>query len=272
MDSSLERLEDLLIRRSLEGIDETAARELRRLIAKHPQIDVEAFDRAAAAISVARVPVVAEMPARLYASIEAAGIAMVAQNCADTNRRTETRRSSGALESASKPGRRRANPALPRFALWVVAAASLVAAIIAWWPADLSDPQAVFAERRESLIAAGARAASWTATDEVTAAAAAGDVVWDDGRQEGYMRIVMLSANDPQAFQYQLWIFDAERDDRYPVDGGTFDVPPESGEIIVPIRAKLPVGRAAVFAITVERPGGVVVSDRQRIALIAEFG
>jgi hypothetical protein len=34
----------------------------------------------------------------------------------------------------------------------------------------------------------------------------------------------------------------------------------------------LPVGEAVLFAITVERPGGVVVSSRERIALVAQPG
>lgn len=84
------------------------------------------------------------------------------------------------------------------------------------------------------------------------------------------MRFKGLVANDPQVFQYQLWIFDAQRDERHPVDGGVFDVPPGADEVIVPIHAKLPVGQPVLFAITVEKPGGVVVSDRERIALVAK--
>ncbi len=52
---------------------------------------------------------------------------------------------------------------------------------------------------------------------------------------------------------------DPGRDAR-PVDGGVFDITGE-GEVIVPIDAKLPIGTPAVFAITLEQPGGVVVSD-----------
>ncbi len=45
-----------------------------------------------------------------------------------------------------------------------------------------------------------------------------------------------------------------------------------SGEVVVEIDAKLPVAEAALFAITVEAPGGVVVSSRERIALLAQAG
>jgi anti-sigma-K factor RskA len=80
-----------------------------------------------------------------------------------------------------------------------------------------------------------------------------------------------LKSNDPSQSQYQLWIFDANRDDRYPVDGGVFDIPAGgTGEIIVPISARLNIDKVTLFAITVERPGGVVVSDRSRLPLLAK--
>ena len=41
-----------------------------------------------------------------------------------------------------------------------------------------------------------------------------------------------------------------------------FDVDRATGDIVVPIRAKLRVFEPSLFAITVEKPGGVVVSRR----------
>jgi hypothetical protein len=84
------------------------------------------------------------------------------------------------------------------------------------------------------------------------------------------MRLQGLAANDPGVVQYQLWIFDKARDAKYPVDGGVFDV--TGGEVVVPIVAKLHVEQPTLFAVTVERPGGVVVSDRKRIAIVASAG
>ena len=84
------------------------------------------------------------------------------------------------------------------------------------------------------------------------------------------MRFRGLAANDPAVAQYQLWIFDAERDEAYPVDGGVFDVPPEAnGDVVVRIDPRLVVSRAVAFAVTVEQPGGVVVSSRSRLPLLA---
>ena len=111
---------------------------------------------------------------------------------------------------------------------------------------------------------------NWATTEDPTAQGAAGDVIWSADQQEGYMRFRGLAANDPTKFQYQLWIFDSARNTDYPVDGGVFDIPVGADEVIVPITARLPVSDAVLFAITVEAPGGVVVSSRERIALTAQ--
>jgi hypothetical protein len=97
-----------------------------------------------------------------------------------------------------------------------------------------------------------------------------GDVVWSAARQQGFMQFRGLAVNDPSKAQYQLWIFDAERPEAYPVDGGVFDVPENAGgDVLVRIDPRLPISRATAFAITVERPGGVVVSSRERLPLLA---
>jgi anti-sigma-K factor RskA len=83
----------------------------------------------------------------------------------------------------------------------------------------------------------------------------------------GFMRLIGMPINDPLQEQYQLWIIDPLRDDE-PVDGGVFDIA-ESGEVIVPIQAKLHVTKPAAFAITIEKPGGVVVSTQERLPLLA---
>ena len=77
-----------------------------------------------------------------------------------------------------------------------------------------------------------------------------------------------MRVNDPSVEQYQLWIFDKNRDQAFPVDGGVFDVS-STGEVIVPISAKLHVDEPVLFAVTIEAPGGVVVSKRERIVVTA---
>ncbi len=109
----------------------------------------------------------------------------------------------------------------------------------------------------------------WTGTqDNRVVGTVAGEAYFDPTTNEGLLVIEGLAPNDPAREQYQLWIFDAERDERYPVDGGVFNVEPGT-PTRVPVLAKLPVSSPKLFAVTVENPGGAVVSER-RIALIAK--
>jgi len=109
----------------------------------------------------------------------------------------------------------------------------------------------------------------WTGTeDDHVIGPVGGEVCFDASTNDGILVIEGLAPNDPAREQYQLWIFDAARDERFPVDGGVFDVP-KHGRAIIPVVARLPVSKPLLFAVTVEKPGGVVVSDR-RIALVAK--
>jgi anti-sigma-K factor RskA len=100
-------------------------------------------------------------------------------------------------------------------------------------------------------------------------AAVSGDIVWSDERQEGYMRLRGLPANDANKETYQLLIFEDGNLEPHPKDGGVFDVAAD-GEVVIPIDAKLRVREPKVFAITIEKPGGVVVSSREKIAVLAK--
>ena len=126
------------------------------------------------------------------------------------------------------------------------------------------------AEARAELLATAKDVTTlpWTATQDPNATGASGDVVWSASQQRGFMRFKGLLPNDLKTIQYQLWIFDKDRDQAFPVDGGVFDVA-ESGEVIVPITAKLHVDQPVLFAVTIEKPGGVVVSKRERIVVTA---
>jgi hypothetical protein len=110
----------------------------------------------------------------------------------------------------------------------------------------------------------------WRAGNDAAGFMVSGDIVWDPRSQTGFMRFVGLRRNEPNAEQYQLWIFDARRDERYPVDGGVFNITGASQGDVIPIKAALSVGVPLKFAVTIEKPGGVVVSDRTRIAALAD--
>jgi hypothetical protein len=163
---------------------------------------------------------------------------------------------------------------------WIVAAAACVAlAFTALRQPAPSGPAPVVdvAAARQGFIAACSAQsdpafvrAEWgpgNTPDQVR-----GDVVWSDQQQRGYLRFAGLPVNDPEKWVYQLWIFDAQGDDRYPVDGGVFNiasVDPKTGEAIVEIDPKIKVGKGVMFAVTIEKPGGVVVSDRSKIVALA---
>ncbi len=94
-----------------------------------------------------------------------------------------------------------------------------------------------------------------------------GDVVWNDELGEGYLRFVGLKVNDPMIEQYQVWVID-ERGLEQRVSGGVFNASSD-GEVIVSIEPGIDLGRVALFAITIENPGGTWVSDLERRVVVA---
>jgi hypothetical protein len=285
--------------RAIESLDRKSEQELAQLMGHYDLEDFDAFDRAAAALSLNQLRPDA-LPAHVRDRIEHdAAIWFSARK--GSNVRT--------LPAASAPPRPSGVPGLPSAAGWWAAAAGVALAAVGLWraegtakeaallSAELSTARSEAAQLAEAVTERDARIASlaaapvaqapgerrarlledpgtglwtWQAMEDPAAGGASGDVVWNSERQEGYMRFVGLEPNSPESAAYQLWIFDEARDERFPVDGGVFDVPAGSGEVVVPIQPTLDVSRPVLFAVTVERPGGVMVSSRERIALVAD--
>jgi len=178
--------------------------------------------------------------------------------------------------SAARAGQRGAPRVLGQWAGWLVAAAAVVLCTV--MAARLAELQE-FARlgdsgvRRDRLVAEAPDAAvlDWTPLTHESAQGLSGRITWSDARNEGYMTFRGLAPNDPRDEQYQLWIFRGTdlAAEPHPVDGGVFDVA-EDREVVVPIDAKLAVGRAGTFVVTVEPPGGVVVSDRSKLVALAQ--
>lgn len=162
---------------------------------------------------------------------------------------------------------------IPSAAGWYVAAALVVIVSVTRLLPDagLGPADANFREERAALVnqAADLVTVPWNQSAEAGYENARGDVVWSDARQEGYLRITGLPVNDSARAQYQLWVVDASRD-VHPVDGGVFDIASD-GELIIPVQAKLALKRPSAFAVTLEKPGGVVVSDGPML-LVASVG
>ncbi|MEO8798921.1 MAG: anti-sigma factor [Polyangiaceae bacterium] len=272
------RAEELLADRALYGLEAAETAELRALGVE----DDTSFDEAAAAIDLATLKL-EPMPERIAKTLRAAAPGASKASLVTPG------------ELAPPPGH--AKPARSRQSLgWLAAAACLVLAASSWLyvlrqPAivrtvsivgptpstsETAAPpkQPTPEEARAALLAEkDVEKADWTATKDPTAVGAKGDVVWSPSEQRGYMRFQGLAVNDKTKGQYQLWIFDKNRDAKYPVDGGVFDIATlpgrEGGDVIVPIAARLHVDDATLFAVTYEKPGGVVVSKRERMVVTA---
>lgn len=287
--SASRRLDELLMLRAVEGLAPEEARELDTLIATEPDADPEAYDAASAALDLAMGGEEEALPAHLRARLVADARRAIGPRASQTSETTKTDPgvADNVVSFEPRVSRRESSGAwLP----WLAAAAAAFIAVVGWWPrvvdvptteipvadsAPIESPDDESSREPFSLAtlesAPDALVRGWTATDDPAAlGAASGEVVWSAGQQAGFMRIAGLAANDPSVEQYQLWIFDRDQDERYPVDGGVFDIPAGDIEAIVPIQAKIAVGEPYLFAVTVEKPGGVVVSSRERIALLAE--
>jgi hypothetical protein len=291
-DQAEEAMVDLLIKQVTEGLSPAEQRALDVLDSAASSAHLRAFERAAAAITLAGSahgpPLPADLASRLarqadehfaLARTPAAGTPVTGP--ADVADLSAAR--AAAMRSAKAAARRGTYG-------WIAAAACLVLAVVAWNRAPPLAPVAevvapppppVFkpaapptpAEERAALLAKSeSLKITFGATKDPSAAGVSGDVVWDPATQRGFLRFVGLAPNDPAVRQYQLWIFDGGRDKRYPVDGGVFDIPANAAEVVVPIHAALPVLSAKAFAVTIEKPGGVVVSGREHVVVLGAAG
>lgn len=129
------------------------------------------------------------------------------------------------------------------------------------------------AQQREQLITSAADLikTNLNAADVKSLKQFSGDVVWSNAEQKGFVRLGGLPVNDAAKETYQLWIVDGEQNEKTPVSGGVFDVGQQAGEVVVPIRAQLEIKRPKAFAVSREKPGGVVVSSPQRIVAIGKI-
>jgi hypothetical protein len=161
---------------------------------------------------------------------------------------------------------------------WFVAAACFLIAVAGWWPRlgawspfAKGNPVGQFSAEwsRQHLLDIGGQAVRRWPWSAAGAPGVSGDVVWDNSKQVGFLTFTGLEPNDSLRHQYQLWIVDATRDDRYPVDGGVFDVPATTSPVVIPVRATVPVREPLAFVVTVEKPGGAVVSGRERVVAVA---
>ena len=254
---STDRMLHLLTEQTERPLNRAEKDELDRLLAQHPDWREDDFELAAAATQLAFLGrAQAQLPDALAKTI----LAQATVDVAETSAMPSFRDLPPPEPQPAKAVPLKRKPAIASWIPWVAAAAAIIVAILAivLRPAPKAlDPSQLYAEMAAKP---GVTRTSWTI--------AAGEVVWDNEAQRGFMRFEGLAKNDPAVSQYQLWIFDAQRDEATPVDGGVFDA--ESGTIIVPIDAKIRVFEPVAFAVTVEKPGGVVVSKREKVVALAK--
>ncbi len=258
-----ERLAELLAEEAAAGLGRQESSEIDELMSTDTDIARDEFMRVASLVQVGFLlgdeRGVERMPGELRARLEQQARSFLAQGPArnDAGTVSDIQSARRAREETPTNKSRWLNAGMTG---WYLAAALALAFIVVRGGPEPGLPVAP-AEQRATLMAqANVIVAPWAAEAAAEGyKGVSGDVVWSDEGQAGYMRLSGLVANEPGTAQYQLWIVDPDRDAR-PVDGGVFDVPAGSGEVIIPIDPKLRVDAPAAFAITLEKPGGVVVS------------
>lgn len=265
-----DRLLELLADREVGSLTDADRRELDTLLAASPEADDGSMERAAVAAMLASLDGVEDMPADLRRStlgaIGAAG---------DT--------ASKAAPASAEPLRLADAPKVRVLAWsgWAVAAACLVVAGIAVMsgptPGDGTSPGTIdtpvtrtLAEQRDAFLesASDVAVASWGDWDNPEQPGVTGTVEWSESAQRGYMTFEGLAVNDPNEEQYQLWIID-ERGIETRVSGAIFNCDSSSGTCTVEIDPAVGIQNAKMFAITIEQPSGVWVSDMSRRVVIA---
>lgn len=258
-----ERLLDLKVQEASFGLSQTEAAELRGLIAEFPDWDGdESLSLTAANIQLVGIQE-EQMPAHLMRSIEDEFSRLYPEpNRIAPKTSTEENPSSKALFDTNWLG-------------WALAGAFGVALVFnslsSFDGTTPSVPVALTVQQEFDELLSNSQDVvrnEWVSPTPDKQLGFEGEVVWSETKQKGFMKFKGLPVNDKSKETYQLWIFDSNQKSEHPIDGGIFDVEGD-GEVIVPIQAKLEVKNASLFAVTVEKPGGVVVSSREKLLSIA---
>ncbi|HUR97555.1 MAG TPA: anti-sigma factor [Pyrinomonadaceae bacterium] len=264
---------DLLCKKAVYGLDEHEEKQLAEIESKlGGASQSQSFELTAATLSLAHLDMSEPMPANLQARI-----------VADGNRYFDERSAADTplITREAEPAKR---GSIFDWLGWAVAAAACVALALNIYytrertaatigqgkPTPTPVEKLTPAQERQRLMetAPDLARATW-GPGKMADVKPAGDVVWSDSKQAGYMRLSGLPKNDPSKETYQLWIIAENQDPKTPVDGGTFDINSD-GEVIIPIDAKVKALNPQVFAITIERPGGVPVSKQEKVPALAK--
>lgn len=273
-------LYDLLTKKALDGLDAAEQRQLDDLDPGWGKHELRSLEATAAAINMAGVEIDEPLPQHLYSKIAADAAKYVGSQADEPTADSAPWPPTIGKEMFAETPRR----SFFAWLGWAAAAAACIALAVNIWltrvptevvkapPTPIPSPRpltpqeqfAAFERSTPNLIRA-----SWAPGNVKDMKGVTGEVVWSDEEQAGFLRIRGLAVKTAPDHCYQLWIFDKAQDKATPIDGGIFDVNHE-GEMIVPINTKIKPEGPTMFALTIERHGGVVVSKREQIAAIAK--
>lgn len=282
--SGKERMLDLLADQILFGLNEEELAELKELERLYPQFkDDNSLELAATQIGLTNLDEIEPMPAHLYSKI-----LQDADNFFEKKEVSETVKLkseepelpfANISEEVQKTFEFEPKRPFLQWFGWAFAGVAVIALLFSIW-LNVQKPKEVFVEMQPKVptVAEQYNILLSSAKDLQKAAwinpkndkEILGEVVWSDTEQKGFMKFKGLAANDANKETYQLWIFDETQSEKTPIDGGIFDIN-DNGEVLIPIDAKLKFKNPKLFAVTVEKPGGVVVSGREKIVAVAKI-
>jgi anti-sigma-K factor RskA len=275
-----EKMLELLSDKAIFGLSDEELAELAELEKDFPALNDDSFELAAASIGMLNLDTNEPMPAHLRTKIASDAEKYFAAREAEVSESqppTEKEEFQKTLTLAPKRS-------IWNRLGWAVAAAACIALAVNIYTTR-TNPREVYvfnptptatpkielspAQEREQLLASAKDIvqSTWGDYDPKNPKNVQGDVVWSNSAQKGFVRFRNLPVNDKTKEQYQVWIFDESQ--KHPVDGGVFDAG-EAGEIIIPIDAKIKVQKPKMFAVTAEKPGGVVVSPLEKVMAVAK--
>jgi len=278
-----EKMLELLSEEAVFGLSETELAELAELEKEFPELkNDDSFALAAASIGMLNLDTNEQMPAHLREKIasNAEQYFTAQQSFADAE-------TSGEKEELQKTFAFAPAKSIWSWLGWVAAAAACVVLAINIYTTrdelaratrrigELENqipkptPKLTATQEMEQFLASTPDVvrSTWGDFDPKNPRNVQGEVVWSNTAQKGFVRFRNLPVNDRTKEQYQLWIFDENQ--KHPIDAGVFDAD-AAGEIVIPLDAKIKVAKPTMFAVTAEKPGGVVVSPLEKVMAVAK--
>jgi Anti-sigma-K factor rskA len=272
-----QKMLELLSDKAIFGLSEQELADFAEFEKNFPELNDDSLESTAAKIGMINLDTSEQLPAHLRTKI-----------IADADKYFASRKEFAAPEKPEEFQKTFAfapKSSILQWLGWAVAGLACVALAVTLWttrqnPTDIAKNtptptitpkiELTPAQEREQLLASAKDAVqtNWSDFNPKEPKNVQGDVVWSNSLQKGFVRFRNLPANDKTKETYQVWIFDKSQ--KNPVSGGVFDVG-KDGEIIVPIDSALKIQEPAMVGITVEKPGGVVVSDLKKVMAVAKF-